>query len=230
MSTKTNANQPTPAGSPAAVPAPGGAGAPPPADPKPAAPANPAPAPAAGEQPASPKAAEPKAGEGAQPAAQPPADFELKFPDGIKVDAEMTGAFKDIAKEAGLTPEAAQKIADLYANAQVAAAKKAEAQFEQQVSAWQKELETDKDFGGANLEANKKAATQAIERFGSPELKDWFNQSGYGNHPALAKAFAAVGRAMAEDTIRGTAGGSGAPSKPQTTQEAFMSLYNKKKE
>jgi hypothetical protein len=37
--------------------------------------------------------------------------------------------------------------------------------------------------------------------FGGDELKQVLNESGLGNHPALFKAFAKIGKAMSEDTF-----------------------------
>ncbi|MEI6907818.1 peptidase, partial [Klebsiella pneumoniae] len=44
--------------------------------------------------------------------------------------------------------------------------------------------------------------------FGTPELKEYLNGTGLGNHPELVKAFIKVGKAMSEDgMVTGKEGG-----------------------
>ncbi len=76
----------------------------------------------------------------------------------------------------------------------------------QQAEAWQKtteqwaaDVKADKEIGGDKLTANIGVAQRALETFGTPDLKEYLNASGLGNHPELIKVFVKVGKAMSED-------------------------------
>lgn len=126
---------------------------------------------------------------------------EFTFEEGIVVDPDTLSGLKETAKELGLTPEQAQKIADLGAKqsqrweaAQTAAIQEAEA-------AWIADLKADKEIGGANLAANLAIGKTALETFGSPELTQLLNESRLGNHPEVNRFFYKVGKAMADDNF-----------------------------
>lgn len=57
---------------------------------------------------------------------------------------------------------------------------------------------TDKDFGGDAFDANLGVARKAIETFGSKELTELLDASGFGNHPAVIRAFWKAGKAISE--------------------------------
>lgn len=126
---------------------------------------------------------------------------EFTFDEGLVVDPDTLSGLKETAKELNLTPEQAQKIADLGAKqsqrweaAQAAAMQEAEA-------AWVAELKADKEIGGANLAANLALGKTALEQFGSPELTQLLNESRLGNHPEVNRFFYKVGKAMADDSF-----------------------------
>lgn len=185
----------------------------------------PAEAPAAG-QPATPDKdaapAEGKPSDGKPTDAAPPAELELKFPDGVQVDTALVDSFKALAKESGLAAPAAQKLADLYVDAQSRAAKAQAEAFDRQQKAWESELRSDKDMGGPAFDANVSTARRAIERFGSPALKQLLNDTGLGNHPELARFALRVGRALAEDSV---AGASAASQATQSEDAMLAALY-----
>lgn len=200
-------------------PADGGAA---PAPSEPAAPAADAPAPAA--DPAKPEGDKPQPGaEGDKPQDGKPADgdkpadksddkeqkpegapekYEFKPAEGQELDTSALEHFEPIAREMNLTNEQAQKMVDLYGTKIMPMVQ------QQQVEAWQKtteqwaaDVKADKEIGGDKLTANLSAAQRALEQFGDPELKEYLDSTGLGNHPALVKAFIKVGKAMSEDKV-----------------------------
>ncbi|HGY4244435.1 TPA: peptidase [Citrobacter freundii] len=200
-------------------PADGGAA---PAPSEPAAPAADAPAPAA--DPAKPEGDKPQPGaEGDKPQDGKPADgdkpadksddkeqkpegapekYEFKPAEGQELDTSALEQFEPIAREMNLTNEQAQKMVDLYGTKIMPMVQ------QQQVEAWQKtteqwaaDVKADKEIGGDKLTANLSAAQRALEQFGDPELKEYLDSTGLGNHPALVKAFIKVGKAMSEDKV-----------------------------
>lgn len=151
-------------------------------------------------------------------ATTPPAEeISVKLPDGVEADPELLGALKDVAKVSGLKGEQAQKLADAYVAAQKRSEDNARVGWEQQQKAWVESLKSDADFGGQRFDGNVKSAQKAIERFGSPQLRELFNATGLGNHPELVKFAIRVGQALAEDSIAGTQ-----QSNPKGSEETFL--------
>lgn len=146
--------------------------------------------------------------------ATPPADqqqnttevnYEFKMPEGVELDKDAAEEFKGWAKEHGLKPDQAQKVADIGAKMMQ---KQAEAHA-RTVNTWIEQVKADKDIGGDKLEENLAIARQAIEAFGTPELKDVLNSTGLGNHPAIIKAFVQAGKRISQDTFVAGKGPSG---------------------
>lgn len=133
-----------------------------------------------------------------------PETYEFTMPEGVELDATAADEFKVIAKEAGLDQATAQKVADI-------GAKMAQRQTEAHtklVESWVESVKTDKEIGGDNLAENLGVARKALDTFGTPELKDVLNATGFGNHPAVIKAFYKIGKAISEDGfVTGTAKG-----------------------
>ena len=128
---------------------------------------------------------------------QVPEAYEFSMPDGVDLDKAAADEFSVIAKELKLDNPTAQKFADV-------AAKMAQRQTEQHaklVESWVEQVKTDKDIGGDKLDENLGIARQAMDAFGSPELKDVLNASGLGNHPAVIKAFYNAGKKISADRI-----------------------------
>jgi hypothetical protein len=140
-----------------------------------------------------------------------PEAYDLKMPDGIELDKASAEEFTTIAKELKLDQATAQKLADV-------AAKQAQRQVEAHtklVESWVEQVKADKDIGGDKLEENLGVARKALDTFGTPELRDVLNATGFGNHPAIIKAFLKVGKAISQDgfVVGSPAGASMDPAK-----------------
>lgn len=124
-----------------------------------------------------------------------PESYELKMPDGVELDKAAADEFTAIAKELKLDQATAQKFADV-------GAKMAQRQADNHaklVESWTEQVKTDKDIGGDKLAENLGIARKALDTFGTPELRDVLNATGFGNHPAVIKAFYKIGQAISED-------------------------------
>lgn len=192
----TDSGAPAPAPAPAApAPAPIDSSAAPapapsaaPAAPAPsAAPAAPAPSPAPSPAPAAPEAY---------------ADFAL--PEGVAVNAERMGEFKSLAKELNLTQDAAQKLVDMNARAEVARA----TQVQDTLKAWGEAAKADKEIGGDKFAENMAVVAKARDTFASPELKQFLDQTKLGDHPEMLRAFYRIGQRLSEDSFVQGRGGS----------------------
>lgn len=200
-------------------PADGGAA---PAPSEPSAPAADAPAPAA--DPAKPEGDKPQPGtegdktqddkpaDGDKPADKPddkeqkqegaPEKYEFKPAEGLELDTSALEQFEPIARELNLTNEQAQKMVDLYGMKIMPMVQKQQSEaWQKTTEQWAADVKADKEIGGDKLTANLSAAQRALEQFGDPELKEYLDSTGLGNHPALVKAFIKVGKAMSEDKV-----------------------------
>lgn len=211
----TVATPPAPAAAPVAAPAPATLlGAEPKAKEGEVAPVAPVVAPVAGE-PVKVDPAAPAKKEEPAPAAAP---IELKLPEGVKADEGVLTKFKEVAGKVGLKSEGAQQLLELYTGLQKEAETKAvadaETAFKAQLDTWTKAVKADKDLGGANFDGTLKAAQKAVTKFDSSgELRQIFEVTGLGSHPAVVRAFAAIGKALAEDSVAGGGSSGGAVKK-----------------
>lgn len=128
-----------------------------------------------------------------------PIEYDLKAPEGMQLDAEALGEFKEIAKELGLENESAQKLTDLGTKLAAKWEAKQVETIQQAQAEWAEQSKTDKRFGGDALQENLGVAKKALDTFATPELQQLLNQSGLGNHPEVINAFYNVGKAISED-------------------------------
>ncbi len=129
-----------------------------------------------------------------------PEKYELKLGDTPLPD-DVMAKYEPLFREAGLSNEAAQKLVDARAEELKAQDATAVEKLVKQHDEWLTATKADPEIGGANLDTSVKHAQSAIARFGSPELKQFLHNSGAGSHPELVRAFARIGKAMAEDVI-----------------------------
>lgn len=136
-----------------------------------------------------------------------PESYDFKMPEGVELDKAAADEFTAIAKELKLDQATAQKVADVGAKM---AQRQAEAHAKL-VETWVEQVKTDKDIGGDKLDQSLAVARKALDKFGTPELRDVLNSTGLGNHPAVIRAFYNAGKAISEDTFV-----NGAPAGSQT--------------
>ncbi len=127
------------------------------------------------------------------------ADFAV--PEGVEMDADVLTEFKGIAKELGISQEAAQKLIDLQSSMEAKRADSLQQALADQSQQWMDQVKNDKEFGGENYDSNVALAVKTIEAFGSPELRTVLNDSGLGNHPELVKFCHRIGKAISDDNL-----------------------------
>jgi hypothetical protein len=152
-----------------------------------------------------------------------PEKYEFKAPEGREFDGETIAAYSEVARELGLSQDAAQKLLDRM-GPQIA--QRQEAQIQAVRNEWTKAATSDKEFGGEKLYENLSVAKKALDAFGTPELRDLLNTSGLGNHPEVIRMFFRAGKAISEDRF---VGGSATTSKtrgPMTFDDAANALYS----
>jgi hypothetical protein len=144
----------------------------------------------------------------------PPEAYDLKAGEDA-VDAAVLETVTPVFKELGLTNEQAQKLVDMQG---VLATHQTKA-WDAQVEAWQGEVK--KEFGD-EFDATLRKAQVVIKEHGSPELRDFLNSTGFGNHPALVKLMANVAKAFGEDNLAGSGNrGGGGGESTKSREEKF---------
>lgn len=137
----------------------------------------------------------------ADPADTVPEDgkYNLSMPDGVELDQALLDEVAPQFKELGLTTKQAQALTDKFIAAQ---SKRAEAQADtwaQTITGWVDTAKADPEIGGAKWDSTVKTASGVVGKFGSPELKEYLNASGAGNHPEMIRFMAKVGAVISED-------------------------------
>lgn len=130
-----------------------------------------------------------------------PEAYEFKAAEGVELDTEALKDFEPVARELNLTNEQAQKLVDAYPKILAGVQQRQVEAWQKQTQDWAADVKADKEIGGDKLTASLSKAQQALETFGTPELKEYLNETGLGNHPELVKAFVKIGKAMSEDNM-----------------------------
>ncbi|EJD6649758.1 peptidase [Citrobacter freundii] len=130
-----------------------------------------------------------------------PEKYEFTAGEGVELDTEALKDFEPVARDLNLTNEQAQKLVDAYPKILAGVQQRQAEAWQKQTEGWAETVKADKEIGGDKLTANLSAAQRALEQFGDPELKEYLDSTGLGNHPALVKAFIKVGKAMSEDKV-----------------------------
>jgi len=122
-------------------------------------------------------------------------DFIL--PEGVKIEPALLEKATAEFKALGLSQEQAQKLVALQAESAKSYTDTTLANFQQQVETWKQESTA---LYGAKSKEEFGIAAQAVNRFGSPELRAMLNETGIGNNPELVKYFNKVGHAIKEES------------------------------
>lgn len=149
------------------------------------------------------------------PADKVPEDgkYDLKMPDGIELDQELADALGPEFADLKLTNAQAQKLVDKYTEIQKGRAEKQGQTWAETISGWADTAKKDPEIGGAKWDGTVSDATRAINKLGTPALKEYLNASGGGNHPEVIRIMAKVGAMIKEDNpASGGAEGAGKPA------------------
>lgn len=128
-----------------------------------------------------------------------PEKYEFKAGEGVELDAEALKDFEPVARDLNLTNEQAQKLVDAYPKILAGVQQRQADAWQATTEQWAADVKADKEIGGDRLTENLSAAQRALDQFGTPELKEYLNTTGLGNHPDLVKTFVKIGKAMSED-------------------------------
>lgn len=152
-----------------------------------------------GEQQAAPGEGGEDAGEaGAEGAPESYAEFQV--PDGVTLDAKALEQFVPLAQELDLSQASAQKLVDLQVGLLQADAAARDTAFTETLESWRAANQTDAEFGGEKWAATQEQVGRLVERFGTPGLKELFNETGVGDHTEVLRFAYRLAQVIAEDT------------------------------
>ena len=125
----------------------------------------------------------------------PPEDYELTLEKDSLLNDKNLKAASEYAKGKKLSEKDAKELLELQEDAVGEHLEKQQNDHKAKTAAWKKEIEARKEFKEERVLVN-----QAMEKFGSPELKEALEKSGFTNWPLLFDTFKNIGKAMSDDT------------------------------
>jgi hypothetical protein len=161
----------------------------------------------------------PPEGDGKPPAGAPET-YELKPGEGEEFSPEFLTSYTEVARKLNLTNEQAQEMIDTMSPI---IAQQQMARIETIRNEWTESAKVDKEFGGEKLSENLATAKQALDKWGTPELRQLIKDTGLGNHPEIIRFFYRAGKALSQDTFVG--GHKEGKSAPKTFNEMASQLY-----
>ncbi|NOW44157.1 hypothetical protein FHW96_000284 [Novosphingobium sp. SG751A] len=154
-------------------------------------------------------------GEEAPPAGAPEA-YELSL-EGVTLDTELVAAAEPIFRELNLTNDQANALLPLapqiMEKAQASVVQHLIEQGASQRKGWHDAFKADPDIGGAKMEESAHLAAKGLDGLGfkatgfgeggkDPHpFRAALNETGFGNHPDMIRAFRAIGEMMGEDGL-----------------------------
>lgn len=162
-------------------------------------------------------------GEGEKPGTEgedtgPPEDgkYTFEMPDGMEIDETLAEALSPVMAELGLTNTQANALAKTYAEVTQQQADAQVKQWEQTNEQWLAAAKADKVIASLGWDTAIRHAESALEQFDPEgELSEAIGTGVVnGSHPALIRALARAGAALASDTTETSPAGGQAPDAP----------------
>lgn len=130
-----------------------------------------------------------------------PVEYQnFKLPEGISLNEQLIGEFKNVAKGLNLSQEQAQKLIDLQTKGMIEAKQAQDAAYAEIKKEWRDEVTKEL---GANFKAEMFKANKALDTFGTPELREEMEAAGLLDNPQVLRFLRNVGGAISEDTHAG---------------------------
>jgi len=122
----------------------------------------------------------------------------FKLPEGFVADAKLMESFSATAKELGLSQEAAQRLIDFNALNAKGQSEAAAAEHAKTVEGWKSEAKT---LLGPAYPEQLAFAARALDKFGTPKLRELLDVTGMGNHPEVIQMLVNAGKKISEDAL-----------------------------
>ena len=129
-------------------------------------------------------------------------DYKLtrpQMPEGVAYDDALEKAALPVVHRLGLTPRQLQGLVDFIADHRVA---ETSAALQAATARMYEAEQTLRREWGPGYERQLSLAARVAKRFGGDDLVAALNETGFGNNPHLARAFAKIAALTAEDTMK----------------------------
>ncbi len=150
-----------------------------------------------------------------------PVQYEFKDSEGLVVKNETTALISDLAKDLGLTQEAAQKLFERGSGDDGIISKINQNAIKHYNQEWGKQIESDPELGGSRLDDTRLNVAKAMTLDTNGELREFLKNSGMGNFPPLVKFLNKVGAQLHSDRNFIT----GKPAASQAKKDALATMY-----
>lgn len=131
--------------------------------------------------------------------------FDIKAPEGKKVNPQIAEGFKKLAHESGLLPHQAQGIMNWFLGQEEASLESRKAAFQSEQKVLVENLKKD---WGQGFDKQIAYAKLAAKELGGDDLLAHLEKTGLGNDAHLVRLLAKAGALMGEDKLRGANSGS----------------------
>lgn len=146
-----------------------------------------------------------------------PTDYVLALPKDSPLSPEDLADTQKKAKEAGLTKEQAEGVLGAKDESVRAFVNRQEQLVAKAKQEWREAAAKDPIIGGEKFQENAELARRGFHAVADLELQNLVEQTGWGNHPAVLRAFVKLGKMMSEDRL--VRGDVGAPPKGKSREE-----------
>jgi hypothetical protein len=154
-----------------------------------------------------------------------PEKYEFEAVDGLELDDKLLADTTPILKEAGVTAKQAKQLAPVAKKLYDRFAEQQGEVFADMRADWAKEAMADPELGGQNWKKTEANVAKALDYFVGPKVtkndkgedvpnqfRQLLDETGFGNHPEMIRAWAKIGALVAEDGTFARGSGAAAPT------------------
>lgn len=160
-----------------------------------------------------------------------PVQYNFKQEYGFSADDSTR--LTDVFKQAKLSQEQADILLNAYhgdlTNAGQILEQELQTAIVNQRNTWANQVKADNELGGQNFANTKLNIGRVMQQFGTPELKNFLNQSGLGYNPDFVRFMNKVGTLIGNDTNFINSNGA-IPTEQQRHEKMLRDLYPNSKE
>jgi len=141
---------------------------------------------------------------------EPEVPEEYQFPEGVELTDEQKKEYSELFKKYKAPQEAVNEVFNRMKEFGEQVREASMNAWYDQVKKWGDAAEKDKEYGGDNFEQNLRSViSPTLDRFGTPELVDALDKTGFGNYPELLRFIYRVGKEIGieGDFVKGGQGG-----------------------
>lgn len=122
------------------------------------------------------------------------------IPEGMEIDGELGEKFTQLVNDYGVPRDLAGALVDLQTEAMQRASDASSQLWESTQDQWRGEVQADAEIGGPKLQAALADISRSLDEFGKdiPGLREAFDVTGAGNHPAIVKFMARMAAKLNE--------------------------------